>query len=647
MTLTAPRAALVAGVSLGVVYVATLAPGVTFWDAGEFIAAAHSLGIPHPPGTPLFVVALNAWAKLWGFLPFATATNLFSAAATATAGGLTALWIARATRQPLAGLAAGLAAGAMSTVWQNATETEVYAASLFVAVAGLVTADRAGRSGNPRYTMLAAYLLALAVPIHLSILVVGPAVVLLAADRPAGFDLRTALVLTGVSVGVAGVGRMSLALVAVGVALVLASAFVASGDGSVESNRLLPAGALVVAAVAISAVAFLLIRSRLDPAINQGNPRSWSQLAYVVARRQYDVAGLWPRRAPVWLQLANWFEYADWQWALSLAPGVVPTVGRVLVTLLFGALGIVGAAWHKRIDPRTWRVALLLFLCGSVGVTAYLNLRAGRSFAWGFVPTNAGHEARDRDYFFMLGFWAWGIWAGMGAVFLASRLRRPWLGVVAAALPVALNWTVVNRRAEPDASLARETAHQLLDQLPPRTVLFVDGDNDTYPLWYAQQVDAERRDVTIVTLPLLGAPWYAEELRRRSGLGDGRASDPAIAAGRAAADARRLNRPIAAANTLDASERQGLSSRWHVIGLVSIADGPPVRDSQSAEIVLDRSALRSVAQSIESWRRGRTVREATDPIHEYFMDLFSCPGRLADSARATPSGSLDSLCNLR
>jgi isoleucyl-tRNA synthetase len=54
------------------VYIATLAPSVTFWDAGEFIAAARVLGIPHPPGTPLFIVALNAWARAFPFLPFAT-----------------------------------------------------------------------------------------------------------------------------------------------------------------------------------------------------------------------------------------------------------------------------------------------------------------------------------------------------------------------------------------------------------------------------------------------------------------------------------------------------------------------------------------------------------------------------------------------
>src|SRR5262249_40162691 len=162
--------------------------------------------IPHPPGTPLFVVLLSTSARLFGFLPFATATNLFSAACTAASVGLTALWISRATDEPLAGLAAGIAAGAMSTVWQNATETEVYAASLLLSVAAVVAADRAGRSGERRFTLLAAYLLALAVPLHLSALIAAPVVVWLASARVNGeFDRGTALALSGVSVATAGV----------------------------------------------------------------------------------------------------------------------------------------------------------------------------------------------------------------------------------------------------------------------------------------------------------------------------------------------------------------------------------------------------------------------------------------------------------
>src|SRR3954451_22589161 len=84
-----------AALVLFTIYAATLAPSVTFWNAGEFIAAARTLGIPHPPGTPLFVIALNAWARLLAFLPFAVATNLFSAVCSAAAAAVTAHVVAR------------------------------------------------------------------------------------------------------------------------------------------------------------------------------------------------------------------------------------------------------------------------------------------------------------------------------------------------------------------------------------------------------------------------------------------------------------------------------------------------------------------------------------------------------------------------
>src|SRR5688500_1921405 len=69
-------------------YVLTLAPTVTFWDAGEFIAAAKTLGIPHPPGTPLFVMIAHVWAMLVPVGEFAVRTNLLSAVLSAGAAGL-------------------------------------------------------------------------------------------------------------------------------------------------------------------------------------------------------------------------------------------------------------------------------------------------------------------------------------------------------------------------------------------------------------------------------------------------------------------------------------------------------------------------------------------------------------------------------
>src|SRR2546423_7214912 len=106
----------------------TLAPSVTLWDSGEFLAAIHSLGVPHPPGTPLYVLLGKVWGIVFGSVfGFARAINLLSAVSTAFGCGILTSLFAKWTEDGLAGIAAGLTAGLMSTLWLNATETEVYA----------------------------------------------------------------------------------------------------------------------------------------------------------------------------------------------------------------------------------------------------------------------------------------------------------------------------------------------------------------------------------------------------------------------------------------------------------------------------------------------------------------------------------------
>ena len=643
-TALAPRrTGLLAGGVLLLVYLGTLAPSVTFWDAGEFIAAAHSLGIPHPPGTPLFVVLLNVWAKLFWFLPFATATNLFSAVSTAAAGALAGYWLTRRTGSRAAGFAAAIVGGATSSIWQNATETEVYAASLALAAAALVAADIAGREGDRRWLLLTAYLIALIAPLHLSAMVAAPAIVLLAADRGDGrIDWSAALGLSGMALVVIGVGRLSPLMIAVGVVLLLIAPTARDlpTRNSVRRERATLLGAAVLA---VGLLLFMLVRARHDPPINQANPSTYDALLYAIGRKQYDLPGLWPRQAPIWLQITNWFEYADWQFALSLAPSVIPTPARIIATGVFAVLGVVGASWHRRRDPRTWRALFVLFLCGSIGVIGYLNLKAGTSFGWQFVPSAELHEARDRDYFFVLGFWVWGLWAGMSGIAIAERLRCPALvGVSVAALPIALNWSAVDRREEPTASMPAEVAKELLDPLPQRAVLFVAGDNDTYPLWYAQEVEHRRRDVTVITLPLLGARWYSEEQERRHGL-----SGPDAA--RIAAIARTQGRPVAVALTVDPEERNLLAVSWTVIGAVAVDSYSLGPDEQHRKTMyIDRPAVDSAARRIDAWQQNRQVKPSTDPVHQYFSDILSCPRRMLDSTRSEATlAFLDSLCNLR
>lgn len=669
----APLVAALAALTLFAVYAVTAAPSVTFWDAGEFIAAAKTLGIPHPPGTPLYVLLLTAWSRLLRWMPTALATNLFSAACTAIACGVGAFLIARWTGRPVLGLAAAICAGSMSTVWLNATETEVYAATLALAVVTLAVADRAGRTGDRRWLIATAYLTVLAVPLHMSALVAGPAIIYAAAaDGSGALRWSNALLAGGAWLLAMGVGTVSVLPTVAGVAAAVAGAALGAERSAWSRGRrawirrtaTTALTVVGVAAVASTALLFLLARAQHDPVVNQGNPATLAALGDVVARRQYDVAPLWPRRAPFWLQAANIFEHADWQVALSLGPTVIPTPLRIATTIVYAILGVVGSLAHRRRDARSWRTILIMLIAGSIGVVIYLNLRAGPSFGWGILPDDATREARERDYFFVTGFWAWGLWAGYGAVIAAERFRLPSpVGVAIAALPIALNWRAVDRGRWPEAELPRLLAVWLLDASPPGSVLFVGGDNDTYPLWYAQAVLGLRRDVTVITTPLLPADWYRSELWRRHRLH----SEPDVsgwqgrtqASGEIARRARVLGRPVAVAITVPGDERRSIGRAWELRGPVFVqlaephrGDGASRARPDTAILRVDTAATAGWASRYDDWRAGRAAPPSVDPTSQLVLDVLSCPAWMIGRRDSPPavrpgSRSLASLCNLR
>jgi len=511
------------------VYSMTLAPGVTLWDSGEFLAAVKTLGIPHPAGTALFVLVSKCWSFAFApILGFARSMNLFSAACTAAACGLIAALFARWTDDTVSGVCAGLVAGATSTIWLSATETEVYALAFLLGTLLLFVGDLAGRSGESRWALLSAYLAGLGWPLHLAALVVLPAAGLLIFSARSGSprfpDIETHR----------------------------------GGRAAHRSHRRLIFAAILLAVAGASCALYLLVRARHDPAINQGNPSTLSALWDVVTRRQYGTRTLWPRSVPLYLQIGNLFEYADWQFALGLSDAPGPSPLRTAVTIIYAALGVYGCVIHRRKDRRSWRAWVLLLIAGSVGAILYLNLKAGPSYGAGFVSSDA-HEARERDYFFFFAFAAWGAWAGV-AIARLSKLVTPSLKSVPlflAAIPFALNWNAVNRSSRSEDVMARESALGMLLPLPPRAVMLAIGDNDTYPLWYLQQVEHVRRDVTVVTIPLLSAAWYRAELARRHQLLDagapGRWDGPDAAIRSVRAHAATLARPVVSSPFLRAA----------------------------------------------------------------------------------------------
>jgi hypothetical protein len=411
---------------------------------------------------------------------------------------------------------------------------------------------------------------------------------------------------------------------------------------------------VLLAALASSALLIMLVRARHDPAINQGNPNTLAALADVVARRQYDVAPLLPRSAPVWLQLANVFQYVDWQAAMSWGAGIVTSPARVAATIVWLALGCVGLRAMRREARELAEALIVLAACGTLGVAAYLNLKAGSSLGWGILPEGTPHEARERDYFFILGFWSWGCLAGAGAVALARRWRWPAAaGLVALLLPLVGNWRSVDRSREPEASAASQFGRALLESAPRRAVLFLEGDNDSYPLWYLQQVEGLRRDVLTVTVPLLPTTWYAAEVKRRSGLRWNDAEHVAGArtlsdqrAALIAAAASRANRPVVASPGLEAGERALLGSSWVLRGPVYVA-GAARGPTPEARALVDSAAVRDWVQR-QGAESALPASSSGDDVVRVMLALLDCPRLLA--ATTTSGAQRDSLevhCNFR
>jgi hypothetical protein len=505
-------------------YVITLAPTTWFWDTSEYIATAHILGIPHPPGNPLFVVVGRAWSVLLGLTGMSVPVriNLLAAVTSAAATGFMFLvahriltaWLAsdRAltdawrSRLPLVGAWAGAILGSTAyTVWNQSNVNEkVYTLSvLVIAVVSWLAIrwhDRKDEPGSGWYLVLALYIMVLGSTNHLMSLLPAPALgILILVERPR-ILLDRALVTRGI------------------LAVVLGLSF----------NFFLP------------------LRSAQQPLINEGEPvcesvvgaavaiysnGRWGcdALAYNLRREQYgkpsifsdptDIHGERPRTAGlIGHQLLNYFQYFDWQWGRALADSEVPGNARLPVTLLFLGLGLLGVALAIRAGPGWGTYIGVLTATLTVLLVFYLNFKYGYSLAPPEIIRDF-REVRERDYFFIASFHLWGFLAGMGIAgawrWAAGKvpdergflLASPLLLVVL--VPLVFNWGWADRS---DDHSARDWAWNLLQSVEPYGILFTNGDNDTFPLWYMQEVEGVRRDVTVIVYQYLYTPWYPRQL---------------------------------------------------------------------------------------------------------------------------------------
>ena len=521
-------AAIVSLVIFGL-YIATLAPNTAMWDTSEYIAAAQVLGIPHPPGNPFFILIAHVFTILPIGGTAGTKINVLAAVCSALSAGTWFLvvervcsgWLPERWMQRGAAAAAALLGATAFTVWnQSVVNEKVYTVSLaFFAIVSWLTVlwcDHPEGRTSDRLLVLIGFLIALGYTNH-----------------PAGF-------LVAPAVGAAVLLRRPSTLVRWKLLLAIAGAFV----------------------LGLTPFAVEPIRAGHFPAINEGeatgcttkfelsctfDATARSRLADNVNRVQYGKPSLEDRQAPFSAQVGMFWMYFKWQW-LRDPYDSSPRGLQGLLAGIYLVLGIVGGYAHYKRDRWSFGFFGPLMFTITLALIFYMNFKYGYSQS-PELGSSVPREVRDRDYFYLWGFSAWSVWAGLGIVLVWEQLaallspesdgeaakipRKNWLMTtpvfLLAIIPLITNWRAASRHGD---TFTRDWAADVLNSVEPYGVLITNGDNDTFPLWYAQEVEGVRRDVTVAVTSLLRTDWYVRQMIRRPVYPYDVAKGPAVYRGR-------------------------------------------------------------------------------------------------------------------
>jgi hypothetical protein len=176
--------------------------------------------------------------------------------------------------------------------------------------------------------------------------------------------------------------------------------------------------------------------------------------------------------------------------------------------LLFGLFGLY---YHFKKNSKDATVVMLLFVMTGVAITVYLNQHSP--------------QPRERDYAYAASFYAFTIWIGLSVVGLFEMVSKKLPAKIAAMasagavfllVPVIMMAKGWNDHDRSGRYTALEVAKNYLNSCAPNAILFTNGDNDTFPLWYAQEVEGIRTDVRVCNLSLLNTDWYIDQMVRQA-----------------------------------------------------------------------------------------------------------------------------------
>lgn len=174
-------------------------------------------------------------------------------------------------------------------------------------------------------------------------------------------------------------------------------------------------------------------------------------------------------------------------------------------------LGLLGFFYHLNKKEKDWLSIFVVFIMTGLALVVFMNS----------PPT----EPRERDYIYVGSFYAFAIWIGLGVIALADLLKKliknassRAIAVTALSMsvPILMGFQGWNDHDRSNRFHSVDFAKNLLNGCAPNAILFTGGDNDTFPLWYAQEVEGFRTDVRVCNLSLLGTDWYIEQMKRKT-----------------------------------------------------------------------------------------------------------------------------------
>ncbi|MCD4683824.1 MAG: DUF2723 domain-containing protein, partial [Bacteroidales bacterium] len=226
--------------------------------------------------------------------------------------------------------------------------------------------------------------------------------------------------------------------------------------------------------------------------------------------RQNDVQGMADRKNGNWITGIRFLDNARLGPVLD-TPKSLQSKATNKFYLLPLILGLIGLIYQLKNDNRNFMVVLLLFLMTGLAIVVYLNQHSP--------------QPRERDYAYAASFYAFAIWIGLGiyALYetLTKKTEQKLTAIIISGIALILVPGIMAKEGWDDHNrsnryTALAIANNYLNSCAPNAILFTNGDNDTFPLWYAQEVEGLRTDIRVVNLSLLNTEWYIEQMKRKA-----------------------------------------------------------------------------------------------------------------------------------